>query len=102
MSIDKSRDDAWVQQAKALVEAYFKGQTGSYGLSPQRILQVAREAVSRQGHVRYEDYDTDLLIGELNGVRPSKGAWRLFRIKQVLIDNSWRYEGRPGKFYPPS
>ncbi len=100
MAIDKSKDKVWAKQAKILVEAYLKGQTDNYGLSPQRILQVAREAVNRQGFVLYSDYDSDLLIEILYGVHASTIAWRLFTIKNTLEAHLWQYEGR-SKFLPP-
>ncbi len=100
MTYDKSKDKGWAIQAKTLIEAYLKNQTESYGLGPQRILQVAREAVNRQGFVLYSDYDADLLIEILNGVHPSTIAWRLFTIKNTLEAHLWRYQGK-SKFLPP-
>ena len=100
MASDKSKDKIWAKQATMLVEAYLKGQTDNYGLSPKRILQVAREAVNRQGFVLYSDYDADLLVEILNGVHPSTIAWRLFTIKNTLEAHFWRYEGK-SKFLPP-
>ena len=100
MKNDKSKDEVWAKQAKTLIEAHLKGQTGTYGLSPQRILQVARESVKHQGYVLYSDFDADLLIEILNGIHPSTIAWRLFTIKNTLEAHLWRYEGR-SKFLPP-
>ncbi len=100
MKSDKSKDEVWAAQARKLIEAHLNGQTDNYGLIPQRILQVAREAVKHQGFVLYSDFDADLLIEILNGVHPSTIAWRLFTIKNTLEAHLWRYEGR-SKFLPP-
>ena len=100
MKNDKSKDETWAKQAKSLIEAYLNGQTDNYGLSPQRILQVARQAVKHQGFVLYSDFDADLLIEILNGIHPSTIAWRLFTIKNTLEAHLWRYEGK-SKFLPP-
>lgn len=100
MTSDKSKDKVWASQSRTLVEAYLKGQANNYGLKPQRVLQVASEAVNRQGFVLYSDYDADLLVEILNGIRPSTIAWRLFTIKNTLEAHLWRYEGR-SKFLPP-
>ena|SRR6266545_5610526 len=100
MAGDKSKDKIWAGQARTLVEAYLNGKPGNYGLSPQRILQVAREAVNRQGFVLYSDFDADLLIEILDGVHPSSIAWRLFTIKNTLEAHLWRYQGK-SKFLPP-
>jgi|GEM_PF-2036353 len=75
----------------------------------QRILAIAREAVSRNGVVVYADYDEYLreLIcqGELN---PTHGGWCQRDIKDILRDQDndpqdlYRYErvGNKAHFYP--
>ena len=100
MADEKSKDTVWAQQARALVEAFLKNETSSYGLNPQRILEVAKEAVSRRGYVLYDDYNADLLIEVLNGVRPCTVGFRLFYIKSVLQAYLWQYQGK-SRFNPP-
>lgn len=85
MVSEKSSDKTWSQQARSLVEAFLRGETGKYGLTPQRILEVAKGEVQRKGYVHYDDYNPDLLIEVLNGVRPDTVGFRLFYIKNVLL-----------------
>lgn len=71
-------------------------------LDRQQILNIAKMATQDKGYVVYADFDDYLRKVICNKEWPaSKAGWILYPLKQVLLENGYRYSkvGREGRFY---
>ena len=84
--------------AKEVLDGRIKPTMGL--LTPQRILEIASEAVRRNGYAEYADFADDLFLEIMAGRPPYEVGWRLNEPRNVLRANLWTVEGRPAKFLP--
>ena len=77
-------------------------------LSPERIVEVARQAANERGYAVFADYNEDLRreICAERTLEPTQAGFYPFTIKSVLKSAGWRSEeghpGRPARFFPPA